>query len=230
MFERKCEQMLTIGNPLMLEPKYANQIEEYKCRLVDRKNNLLYIDYPINVATNRTTFLVDGTQLKVTFVEGESAYLFESEILGRVKRGIPMMELIYPGDEYVIKVQRRKFVRVETSVDVAIHPLNGEFNPFTSLTEDISAGGALINLKKQTEVKEGMLIRTLFVLPMQNGDYHYMNLTSKVVRIMKQENGEFHSSIQFVGATPHETQLLLRFSFDRQLAMKKKGLSHLSEQ
>src|SRR3954452_6283205 len=168
MFERKCDSMLTIGNPLVLESKYANQFEQYKCRLVDRKGNLLYIDYPINVATNRTTFLVDGTQLKVTFVEGESAYLFESEILGRVKRGIPMMELIYPGDKYVIKIQRRKFVRVETTVDVAIHPFNGEFNPFTSLTEDISAGGALINLKKQTEVKEGMLIRTVFVLPMQN--------------------------------------------------------------
>ena len=203
--------MLTIGNPLVLEPKYANQIEQYKCRLVDRKDNLLYIDYPINVSTNRTTFLIDGTQLKVNFVEGESAYLFESEILGRVKRGIPMMELIYPGDEYVIKIQRRKFVRIETSVDVAIHPLNGEFKPFTSLTEDISAGG------------QGMLIRTLFVLPMQNGDYHYMNLTSKVVRIMKQENGDDYASLQFIGVTPQETQLLLRFSFDRQLAMKKKG-------
>ena len=221
--ERKRDPMLTIGNPLVLEPKYANQIEQYKCRLVDRKDNLLYIDYPINVSTNRTTFLIDGTQLKVNFVEGESAYLFESEILGRVKRGIPMMELIYPGDEYVIKIQRRKFVRIETSVDVAIYPLNGEFKPFTSLTEDISAGGSLVKLRNKQDIGQGMLIRTLFVLPMQNGDYHYMNLTSKVVRIMKQENGDDYASLQFIGVTPQETQLLLRFSFDRQLAMKKKG-------
>jgi len=222
MFEGKCDSMLTIGNPLVLEPKYANQIEQYKCRLVDRKDNLLYIDYPINVSTNRTTFLTDGTQLKVHFVEGESAYLFESEILGRVKRGIPMMELIYPGDEYVIKIQRRKFVRIETSVDVAIQPLNGEFKPFTSLTEDISAGGSLVKLRKQQDFGQGMLIRTIFVLPMQNGDYHYLNLTSKVVRIMKQENGDDYASLQFIDITPQETQLLLRFSFDRQLAMKKK--------
>ncbi|HEY4549959.1 MAG TPA: flagellar brake domain-containing protein [Bacillus sp. (in: firmicutes)] len=220
--ERKRDPMLTIGNPLVLEPKYANQIEQYKCRLVDRKDNLLYIDYPINVSTNRTTFLIDGTQLKVNFVEGESAYLFESEILGRVKRGIPMMELIYPGDEYVIKIQRRKFVRIETSVDVAIHPLNGEFKPFTSLTEDISAGGSLVKLRNKQDIGQGMLIRTLFVLPMQNGDYHYMNLTSKVVRIMKQENGDDYASLQFIDVTPQETQLLLRFSFDRQLAMKKR--------
>ena len=230
MFEGKCDSMLTIGNPLVLEPKYANQLEQYKCRLVDRKDNLLYIDYPINVSTNRTTFLIDGTQLKVTFVEGESAYLFETEILGRVKRGIPMMELMYPGDEYVIKIQRRKFVRIETSVDVAIHSLNGEFKPFTTLTEDLSAGGSLVKLRKQKSISEGMVIRTIFVLPMQNGDYHYMNLKSKVVRIVKRENGEGHASLQFVGVTPTETQLLLRFSFDRQLAMKKKGLSNLTEQ
>ena len=230
MFEGKCDSMLTIGNPLVLEPKYANQLEQYKCRLVDRKDNLLYIDYPINVSTNRTTFLIDGTQLKVTFVEGESAYLFETEILGRVKRGIPMMELMYPGDEYVIKIQRRKFVRIETSVDVAIHSLNGEFKPFTTLTEDLSAGGSLVKLRKQKAISEGMVIRTIFVLPMQNGDYHYMNLKSKVVRIVKRENGEDHASLQFVGVTPTETQLLLRFSFDRQLAMKKKGLSNLTEQ
>ena len=230
MFERKCDPMLTIGSHLVLEPKNANQIEQYKCRLVDRIDNLLYIDYPINVSTNRTSFLVDGTQLKVTFVEGESAYLFETEILGRVKRGIPMMKLMYPGDEYVIKVQRRKFVRIETSVDVAIHPLNGEFKPFTSLTLDISAGGSLIKFRKQEGISEGMNIRTIIVLPMQNGDYHYMNLISKVVRIMKQENGENHASLQFIGVTPLEIQLLLRFSFDRQLAMKKKGLSNLTEQ
>ena len=68
-----------------------------------------------------------------------------------------------------------------------------------------------------------MLIRTIFVLPMQNGDYHYLNLTSKVVRIMKQENSYDYASLQFIGVTPQETQLLLRFSFDRQLARRKKG-------
>ena len=122
-----------------------------------------------------------------------------------------MMELIYPGDEYVIKIQRRKFVRIETSVDVAIQPLNGEFKPFTSLTEDISAGGSLVKLSKQHNIGQGMLIRTIFVLPMQNGDYHYLNLTSKVVRIMKQENSYDYASLQFIGVTPQETQALTAF-------------------
>ncbi|WP_071395611.1 flagellar brake protein [Bacillus tuaregi] len=221
--------MLTIGNSLILEPKYSDRMETFKCRLVERKGNILYIDYPINVQTNRTTFLVDGTQLRVSFVEGKSGYLFETEILGRMVQGIPMMLLQYPGDDYVIKVQRREFVRIETSVDVAIHPLNSEFYPFTTITEDISAGGALVVFNHAANIMPGMNIRSVFVLPMQNGDIHYMDLHSKVVRVMKKKGtNQDLFSILFQDVTPFERQQLLRFTFDRQLALKKKGLE-LSE-
>jgi len=217
--------MLTIGQQLILEPKYAENPEQYKCRLVERQENLLFIDYPINVNTNKTTFLIDGTQLKVTLMEGNSVYLFETEVLGRHLQGIPMMKLIYPGDEYIIKIQRRQFVRIETMVDVAIHPLHNEFEPFTSITEDISAGGSLVLLNNPLNINKDMLVRTIFVLPMQNGDYHYINLVSKIVRIHhNKETGKELFSLEFTNVTAQERQLLLRFSFDRQIAMKKKGL------
>jgi c-di-GMP-binding flagellar brake protein YcgR len=52
-----------------------------------------------------------------------------------------------------------------------------------------------------------------------------MNLLSKVVRIIrKEEVGKELFSLEFIDVTPQERQLLLRFSFDRQIAMKKKGL------
>lgn len=90
--------MLKIGDTLMLEPKYSNSFETYKCRLVERIGNDLYIDYPVNTITKRTVFLLDGTQLKVTFVGADSSvYLFESEVMGRVKQKIPMLILSYPG-------------------------------------------------------------------------------------------------------------------------------------
>jgi len=217
--------MLTIGNSLMLEPKYSEKMEKYKCRLVERKDNILYIDYPINVKTNRTTFLVDGTQLRVSFVEGKSGYQFETEILGRMVQGIPMMMLLYPGDDLVIKVQRREFVRIDTSVDVAIHPLDKEFQPFTTITEDISAGGSLVVLNHSVNMNPGMKIRTVFVLPMQNGDIHYMDMVSTVVRVLKKKGtNQDLFSILFKDVTPLQRQQLLRFTFDRQLALKKKGI------
>lgn len=225
MPEEKRDHMITIGNSLILEPKHTKQTEKYKCRLVERKDNILYIDYPINMKTNRTTFLVDGTQLRVSFVEGKSGYLFETEILGRMVQGIPMMMLVYPGDDHVIKIQRREFVRIETSVDVAVHPLKSEFQPFTTITEDISAGGSLVVLNHSVNMEPGIIIRSLFVLPMQNGDTHYMDLVSKVIRVIKKTGtNQDLFSILFMDVTPQQRQQLLRFTFDRQLALKKKGI------
>ncbi|MDE3839423.1 pilus assembly protein PilZ [Bacillus methanolicus] len=219
--------MLKIGDTLMLEPKYSNAIETYKCKLVERIGSDLYIDYPVNTTTKRTVFLIDGTQLKVTFVgEDGSVYLFESEIRGRVKQNIPMLILSYPEKENLIKIQRRQYVRVETPVDVAVHPLNGEFQPFTAVTEDISAGGAAAILTGKSEVlREGMIVEATFVLPFQSGEYHYKSFKSRVVRVEDVSENRKKISLQFTDITGQDRQLLLRFCFERQLDMKKKGFS-----
>ena len=217
--------MLTIGEALNLEPRDNPKLEQYKCRLVEKNSHELFIDYPINLKTGRTVFLIDGTQLRISFVSGYSAYSFEAEVVGRLKRGIPMIKLSYPGDSYILKVQRRMYVRIETAVDVAIHPLQNEIPPFTSITKDISAGGSLILLNQDEGIKQGHSVLAVFVLPMENGSYHYLKIKSSVVRVIKSaESGQTLFSLKFLNVSPIERQALLRFSFVRQLAMKKKGL------
>jgi c-di-GMP-binding flagellar brake protein YcgR len=226
----QCCLMLTIGNVLLLEPKNTVQAEKFKCRLVEREGDMLYIDYPINIRTNKTAFLLDGTQLKAVFVHGHSAFCFDTEVTGRVKHSLPMIKLYFPGNEYVMKIQRRQFVRIETAVDVALHPLNGEFEPFTAVTDDISAGGILVQARsdKSANLTQGMNLNVVIVLPMQNGDYHYMQIHSKIVRILKDDQTGFSKySLQFEEVAPRERQHLLRFTFERQLEMKKKGLDYL---
>lgn len=210
---------------MLLELTYSEKTEKYKCKLAEREGNNLYIDYPIVQETNKTAFLLDGTQLKATFLaEDGTVYLFESEVKGRVKLKIPMMILSYPGDEHLVKIQRRQFVRVETPVDVAIHPESNDFIPFVSVTDDISAGGAAIIAQMSSSLKANMQIHTYFVLAMQNGDNYYLRLRSKVIRVSELQNGKSLISVQFMETSPQDRQLLLRFCFDRQLAMKKKGL------
>jgi c-di-GMP-binding flagellar brake protein YcgR len=217
--------MINIGDTLVLELKQDSKFERYKCRLVEKNGEFLYIDYPINIDTSKTAFLLDGTQLKVTFASGESAYLFESEIIGRVKKEIPMMKISFPGNQNVIKIQRRQFVRVETGVDVAIHSLDSTFKPFTAITRDISAGGSLIVTDKPIDFNDGTVISCWFVLPMQNGEYHYINLMSKVIRMIENKDTHKTFSLEFIDVKPLERQILLRFSFDRQLKMKKRTSS-----
>ncbi len=218
--------LIQIGDVLTLELNSSENEEKFRCRLVDIRDNEFYIDYPISLTTNRAAFLLDGTQLKVTFVgnDGSSIYLFESEINGRVKKNIPMLILTYPGNNHLIKIQRRQYVRVETAVDIAIHPLEFEFAPITTITDDLSAGGSAVLIPKEVSIKTDMRILAWLVLIMQNGDYHYMKLQSRIVRIIPFSETRNKVSIQFLDVSNQERQLLLRFSFERQLEAKKKGL------
>lgn len=219
--------MIQIGDILTLELESFEHTEKFKCRLVDQKDDQFFIDYPINLQTNRVAFLFDGTQLRVTFIgHDNSVYAFGTEIIGRKKDKIPMLVLKYPGDDHLIKIQRRQFVRIETALDIAIHPLEYEFDPIITITDDISAGGAAILVPKEIQLKNGILVQTWFVLNLQSGDYQYMKLQSRIVRTVSYNETRNKVSLQFIDVSGRERQMLLRFCFERQLEMKKKGFVH----
>ena len=222
--------MLKIGDMINLEPSNNPNGEKYRCRVVERNENKLYIDYPVNTKTGKTVFLLNGTMLKA-FVAGDStsAYFFNTSVLGRVKQNIPMIVLSFPGEDRMYKIQRRQYVRVETPVDVAIHSINGEFQPFVTITHDISAGGASIILPTSKNLQPGVDINTYFVLPTLSDEYQYVNLKSHVIRIVEGKNGERNkASIKFVDIAESARQQLIKFCFQRQLLLKKKGI-HSSE-
>ena len=111
---------LKIGMQLLLEPIVNERNERFRCKVVEMEAHAFYIDYPINVLTRKTAFLMDGAQFKVTFVDGESSYVFNTEVLGRKNVGIPTISMKQPQSEEMMKMQRREFVRVQTAIDVAI--------------------------------------------------------------------------------------------------------------
>ena len=217
--------MLKIGKALLLEQKYSIEKETYKCMIVEVEDGSFYIDYPIDTQTGKVVFLVDGTQLKASYSDDEKGtYLFETEVLNKVKGNIPMIQLVLPPKETFIKIQRREFVRLETSVDVAIHPFEGEFAPFRAVTDDLSAGGAAIHLPKNVNLNGASFIHIWLALPLNSGEISYLQMHSKVVRIMDLENGLKILSVQFVSPTKSDTQIIMRFIFEKQVEMKKRGL------
>jgi c-di-GMP-binding flagellar brake protein YcgR len=214
--------LIKIGVPLTLEPKYSEQMEKYKCKVAEMEDGKIYIDYPIDMSTNRTAFLLDGTQLKASFVgEDEAVYAFETEVLGRTRRNVPLLILSYPGDNQLLRIQRRQFVRVDAITDVAVHPLNEEFTPFTTVTSDMSAGGAAIVLPHhETGLKHGMTIEIWLVLHMRSGDYHYLRFPARVIRIFEENVPK--ASLQFLEVSDVDRLTLIRYSFEKQLETRKK--------
>ncbi|MFC0271579.1 flagellar brake protein [Metabacillus herbersteinensis] len=217
--------MLNIGDVLLLETKDLTN-EKLKCKLVERKGNQLYIDYPINEKTGRTAYLMMGTELYVSFVrKDQNAFKFQSEVTGRLKENIPMISLTFPGDDQVIRIQRREYVRVDTNIDIAIHSLNDEFQPFTAVTSDLSAGGTAIIIPRESPLNNGQEVNVWFSLPFQNGNIEHLNVKSKVIRILPGEHPGYNKlPLQFLNIEEKAQQTVIRFCFDQQILMKRRGV------
>nr|WP_279588073.1 PilZ domain-containing protein [Thalassobacillus devorans] len=126
-----------------------------------------------------------------------------------------------PDENKFKRIQRRKFVRIETAVDVAIKS-RGEHS-FTSITTDISGGGAAIVLPYRHGCAPGTLVEMLFVFHMKAGDIHYIDAKAEIVRVFKSKGMERESaSVEFHDITDGSRQTIIQFCFERQLYMKGK--------
>ena len=213
---------IKIGTMLILEPTYTERVEKFRCKVVEQKDGVIYIDYPINTITKKTAFLIDGAQFRVTFNDdSKQSFAFSTEVLGRKKGNIPMIMLSCPLENEFIKVQRREFVRVETPVDVAL-----EYdNHFTQLVaEHISAGGVLLPLREAVNFKEGDTVRLTIVLPYTNNEIRYVQTDALVVTIFERHNRTF-ASLHFTDTDDIDKQYIVRFCFERQLQIRKKELN-----
>lgn len=216
-------EMLNIGQELIIEVFRDNLWQKYKSKIMDIDEETISIAYPVHMETKKVLFLATGEQVKVAFVEKEGqAYEFISFVSGRKNDTIPLLTILKPKDNDIVKIQRREFVRVNWAVDVAVHPIRGEFSPFTTVTTDISAGGASIIVNKQVDLKVGQEIRCWFVLPRSNGSYNYLKFVCKVVRIQDLNPLSNAVSVQFLEKTSQEEQTLIRFCYETQVAMKQK--------
>ena len=212
---------IKIGTMLILEPTYTERVEKFRCKVVEQKDGVIYIDYPINTITKKTAFLIDGAQFRVTFNdENKQSFAFNTEVLGRRKGNIPMIMLSCPPDDDIIKIQRREFVRVQTPVDVAVEYNNS----FTQLVaEDISAGGVLLILTKPVNFQIGDAVRLTIVLPYNNNEIRYVQTDALVVTTFERNNRTL-ASLQFTDTDDIDKQYIVRFCFERQLQIRKKEL------
>jgi c-di-GMP-binding flagellar brake protein YcgR len=206
--------LLSIGTIIVIDKDFTKDSEKFKSKVVDIGDGFVMIDYPTHIETGRTAFFMDGTQLHVTFIDNaKMSYAFRTEVGGRLNKGIPMIKLSYPGDDQLIKIQRREFVRVESAIDIAVEK-DGRFTQYVAA--DLSAGGVALTLLNADAFKENELLTLTIVLPFMNHEIKYVNADARVVRVWEKED-RLIASLQFETINQIERQYVIRFCFERQL-------------
>ncbi|MEQ6356764.1 PilZ domain-containing protein [Lysinibacillus sp. M3] len=213
---------IKIGTQLELEPTYTESVEKFRCKVVEQTENIIYIDYPINVATNKTAFLIDGSEFRATFhTDDKLSFAFSTEVVGRRAGNIPMIMLHCPKEDDFIKIQRREYVRVETPVDIAIQFQDAKYQ---LVTTDISAGGLAVLLKGVINFQAGDDVQLTIVLPYANGDVKYVITDATVVRIFEKDAQKI-ATIQLTDTDDVDQQHIVRFCFERQLVNRRKEIN-----
>ncbi|MEK5146844.1 flagellar brake domain-containing protein [Psychrobacillus sp. FSL K6-4615] len=213
---------IKLGTQLILEPTFTDKTEKYHCKVVDLDDQFIYIDYPMDTLSNRTVFLMDGMQLRASFVEESKAvYAFQTEVLGKKSQKIPMIKLALPPDSEFLRIQRRDFVRVNTSIDISVQ---FEEERYQFVTDDISAGGTGIILNTPVNFQASDEVSLLIPLLFNNGDIKYVSTLAQVIRIWDKGSLTI-ASLHFTDTDDLDKQQIVRFCFERQLLIRKKTLS-----
>lgn len=177
------------------------------------------IDYPTHIDTGKTAFFMDGTELVINFTDDlRMSYAFHTVVCGRQIDGVPMLKIAYEGDEGLIRIQRRQFVRVKVAIDVAVEI---EDHVMQLVTEDISAGGVAINITNTSVLQKEAVVSLLLVLPFVKRETQYVRAKGRVIRIWEDGRRKI-ASLEFVEISTVDRQQIVQFCFERQLQMKNK--------
>lgn len=214
---------MKIGATLYMQRKE----DQYRSRIIEMNDDQFFIDLPVNMKTNRTSEIDEGTLLQVSFIDDDSGiYKFESVITGRKLGRVPMLILNRPEENQLVRMQRREFLRMDSEIDIAVHPKAERFHAFTTTSVDLSGGGLAIRLPKHHGLKENMEVYCWLVLFKHSGDSDYLFLPCKVHRIFQPEQTRNEmASLGFVSIHEKERQKVIRFCYEKQLELKKKGMA-----
>src|SRR5690625_2510971 len=188
---------------------------EYRCTIIGIDHDCLLIDYPIHKETQRTGFFPNGTVLLATYIDQDkNLYQFRTKIQKRITLTIPGLAIDIPKKEEIKQIQRREYVRIITAVDIAIHPIDDSFSPFTTVTNDISGGGMSIIIPRKIKLKEKHTVIFTMVLHLKS-KIKYVHLQGEIIRIY-QQNKEFRTSSTIsTSSTDKIRQLIIQFEIGR---------------
>lgn len=217
--------MLSVGDIILMETISDNEDEKivFRSKVLDIKDDSFLIGPPIKEETNRTEpIILENTTFEVQFVaKNQKVYKFQTKVIDKKRNGIAMFALELPDEKEFINIQRRSFIRVDAQLKVKVISPDNEFPAFDTISVDISAGGLKLILPKNITIEKDQLAICTFVLPLSQNDV-YMQLKSKVVRITDKISKRY-MSLQFEDITENDRQSIVKFCFERQLALRKKG-------
>ncbi len=214
--------MLPTINQLVHISLDDSNLFDYKARVADTSKGTFSIEMPIDEKTGSIKVIPLGTSIVVWYISKDfGQFSFETKVLDKKQEQVPL--LIIENPKAFNRIQRRDFLRVTTSVEIAFQIIGASDEQwYTVKSIDISGGGLQFVMPLPLTISEKQEIRGWIVLPFKNGSIHHVNFQGEIVRIripnVKVNVGWI--STKFTNIQENMRATVIRFCYEKQVASK----------
>ena len=214
---------MKINQTLFLQVASLDEEEskkQYKTRVADVSDENIAVELPLDEKTGRFKRLDVGDQISAHFITGDGVKnFFETEVVGHQTDVVRLVILRRPDPETITRVQRRTFLRVPATLEIACRL--GDHLQFLAVTEDVSGGGISIICDGHLPIKANDSLHCWLLIHFRNGAIEHVPFKSEIIRIKPLETGKQLAMMRFLDIAGVEQQKIIRYCFERQFEMRK---------
>ncbi|CAM2803176.1 flagellar brake domain-containing protein [Paenibacillus sediminis] len=195
----------------------------YKSRVADIEEQSILIEVPMQENSAQLMHPYMGEELSVYFVSEDGAKnYFNTYLMGFKEDTIRLVRISKPKPEEITKEQRRSFLRVVASLDLAVRMPDG--TRFVAQTEDVSGGGVSFFCERDYAVVVGQKISCWLLIPYRNGSVEHVPFQAEIVRVKPLESGRSRKIVmlKFIHISDMERQKIIRYCFERQFEFRNR--------
>ncbi|PWK14294.1 flagellar brake protein [Tumebacillus permanentifrigoris] len=217
-----------IGQKINIEVKDGSYVGRYSARVQDMEKTKIFIDLPMKLEAKSPTVLPEKMTIMVRYRSIDGAQCsFVTVVLGREKRNIDLLGLHKPKIEDVHRQQRREFLRVPFHLDLDLVYMDSVTKSIITAQargQDISGGGLSFAIPADLPMQANDIIGFRFRMNLEGKGYDIVG-KARVIRIAPpNETGYKAVSLKYFELNETDRQLIVQYSFKRQIEMREKGV------
>ncbi|MBZ4672677.1 flagellar brake domain-containing protein [Deferribacterales bacterium Es71-Z0220] len=210
---------LTINTKILVNVLSGNYRGIYDSRIEDIHNDKMKITIPSQKGIPFP--LSPGSKLEVSFITPMGRFSFNSEVIGRTRENIPLLEIVYP--EFLRRQELRRFFRVEARLKIkfrTIDYIEKDGAPemikkeYDGIIKDISGGG--IRLTSDIQLEQGQAIE----LDMSEAIGTKFDIIARVVHIYNNDD-KSEVGVEFITIKETDRDKIIKYVFQRQIELKR---------
>lgn len=221
-----------LSQTIHLETGEGAQKKYLRATVLDVNEQGIIINFPIDEATNKIHFLMNGDRVAIVFTHeakhGIEMYSFMTTVIGKAAGHIPHIVLQKPPKEEITRIQRRRFLRIPASFTVsaalfAPENLNEKKQDMLLTTQNISGGGFRFSAVPHPDLGQGTLMKGTLYFEKDKNTVTEILFEGDIVNILPSDvkKEEMIFGVRFTKIANRDQEALIQYCFRKQIELHR---------